>query len=222
MGVEDLGIKQLDLLLIHWPGDQALDLSGSPEKIQELASRTVFEEKLLSAWENMLRLKKEGLTREIGVSNFYSYHLDTLTRLFPEDSQKPYANEIFIDLLHRESELVASLQQQGIRVIAYRPVAFVPVYSFLEDVSQPLEALVSSTSAASTQQLALALLMKQGIHVIPQSTNAARIQENFSSIDLSARLSPGHEEQVSPLTNFTEMIDMYGGCDEYAMGFKSL
>ena len=51
-----LGIKQLDLFLIHWP----------------IPSRGQYVE----AWKTLVELKQQGRIRSIGVSNFNQDHLD--------------------------------------------------------------------------------------------------------------------------------------------------
>jgi len=49
-----------------------------------------------------------------GVSNFYQGHLAALKEVYPEES--PYANQIFIDIMHQETDFVTYMQAEGIKV----------------------------------------------------------------------------------------------------------
>jgi len=218
------GLSYFDLLLIHWPGEQDFNFTGDPTESIKKASFSYFKENIHSSWLNMQMLKKDGIVRNVGVSNFYKQHIDELLSHISNESDKPYANQIYIDLMHQEKEFTEYLQGLGIKVIAYRPITFLPVTSFIEEVSESIQSIISSLNNSdniSPQKLTLAWLMKRNIHVIPKSTNPVRIQENFDSINLMNELTSSIMEKCASLDG-NEMVDMYGGCDEYAIAFKSI
>src|SRR3990167_4663923 len=213
----NLGLQKLDLLLIHWPGPADLDLSGSPEAIAEKATFEYFSKNIGAAWNNFLKLREDGLVSHIGVSNFYKQHIEELLKHVEKPEDAPFANEIYIDLFHQEIEYVNYLQSKAIHVIAYRPITFLPVCDFMEDLLEPLNALREKSGANSNQELVLAWLMKRGIHVIPKSTSKERIEANFAATSLVNNIDLADFSQFDG----NEMVDMYGGQDEYALAFKN-
>ncbi|MBN2138318.1 MAG: aldo/keto reductase [Sedimentisphaerales bacterium] len=93
-----LGIDKIDLYQMHWP---------EPDEDVE------------QAWEEMVRLKDEGLVRYIGVSNFTVAHLERVRAIHEAASlQPPYS------MLHRkcEDELLGYCDENNIGVVAYSPM----------------------------------------------------------------------------------------------------
>lgn len=94
-----LGVQAIDLYQIHWPNPEA-DIERG--------------------WEEMVRLKEEGLVRHVGVSNFSVAQMRRLQRIAPvETLQPPYS------LLNRsvEDEILPYCRDNDIGVIAYSPMA---------------------------------------------------------------------------------------------------
>jgi len=223
--IETLKAEYLDLLLIHWPGPIDIDFGGSPEAVGKKCSMEYFRANIAEAWANMLRLKTDGLVKQIGCSNFYAAHIKALKEAQRTDAVvMPYANQIYIDAAHQEQDFVAALQKMGVRVMAYRPVAFLGMYSMLKQmgisIGDDLEALVKLSKAQSAHQLVLAVLMRRSIHVLCKSSNEGRQKANLAA----AKLAPSLSEEV--LTGFAKlgdhamMVDMVGACDEYAKAFR--
>jgi len=144
---------------------------GSPADFQGKASTWgEFCDNVASAWANMVRLKEEGLIGEIGTSNFYGHHLEELSKRC--GGAVPFANEIFIDSSNQEGEFVASMQERGIRVIAYRPVMYKP---FPDEVKT-----VAERHGVSPQAIVLAWLLRRGVFPIVKC-RGAHIAENLSA-----------------------------------------
>jgi aryl-alcohol dehydrogenase-like predicted oxidoreductase len=94
-----LGLAAIDLYQIHWPNPEA--------EIEE-------------GWQEMVRLKEEGLVRHIGVSNFSVGQMRRLEGIAPVESlQPPYS------LLNRgiEKEILPYCLENGLGVIVYSPMA---------------------------------------------------------------------------------------------------
>jgi diketogulonate reductase-like aldo/keto reductase len=81
--LSELEMTHVDLYLIHWP----------------VPSQDLYVE----AWQTLIELQREGLTRAIGVSNFQPAHLE---RIIAETGVIPAVNQI---------ELHPRLQQPGLR-----------------------------------------------------------------------------------------------------------
>jgi aryl-alcohol dehydrogenase-like predicted oxidoreductase len=93
-----LGLSAVDLYQIHWPNPEA--------EIEE-------------GWQEMVRLKEEGLVRHIGVSNFSVEQMRRLEGIASVESlQPPYS------LLNRgiEKEILPYCQKNGVGVIIYSPM----------------------------------------------------------------------------------------------------
>jgi len=147
------GIDQFDLLLIHHPLVRGADLNSDPDKLVGGTAWQYFQQNIGVAWENMSRLKLDGLCAEIGVSNFYLQHLGELDKAIQcatdpclpreVEAASVAAVEIYIDCTHPEEDLVKHCQNRSppAAVLGYRPLAFLPVLEFLdcEVVSAPKE-----------------------------------------------------------------------------------
>jgi aryl-alcohol dehydrogenase-like predicted oxidoreductase len=94
-----LGLDYVDLLQIHWPDDQ-----GNP---------------IEPAWDEMLRLREEGIARAVGVSNFDVESLERCETLGHVDSLQPP-----FSLISRESAeaLLPWAAAHGTGVICYSPM----------------------------------------------------------------------------------------------------
>jgi aryl-alcohol dehydrogenase-like predicted oxidoreductase len=94
-----LGLDRVDLFQIHWPDDQ-----GNP---------------IEPAWQEMLKLRDEGLARAVGVSNFDVGLLERCEALGHVDSLQPPFN-----LISRETaeELLPWADEHGTGVICYSPM----------------------------------------------------------------------------------------------------
>jgi aryl-alcohol dehydrogenase-like predicted oxidoreductase len=96
--LERLGVDAIDLYQIHWP---------------------IPDEDIEQGWSALVELKKRGLVRHIGVSNFDVAQLRRIQRIAPvETLQPPYS------LVSREAEvgILPYCEQEGIGVIVYSPM----------------------------------------------------------------------------------------------------
>jgi len=200
-----LGVERADLCLIHWPGLCSWD----PADMGPLASPTDFQgqastwdefcENIGPAWANMTKLAEEGFVSSIGTSNFYPHHLDELAKRC--GGAAPFANEIFIDSINQEIEFVADMQKRGIKVLAYRPVAYKPL-------PDPVKKLAERFGdGVSPQCVVLAWLLRRGVwplvkcrgdHIDENLVRSMEIKdklsdadlEEFKAMELGLRVSP--------------------------------
>lgn len=94
-----LGLEYVDLFQIHWPDDEGNEIEP--------------------AWEEMLKLRDEGLARAVGVSNFDDELLTRCEALGHVDSLQPP-----LSLINRETahELLSWATGHGTGVICYSPM----------------------------------------------------------------------------------------------------
>lgn len=276
--LDAVGVEQFDLLLIHYPLPGGTDLSGDPDALAPAETFTWFTESIRAAWANMSRLRAEGLTREVGVSNFYTQHLDVLLALIEEEAadaaegadavavgsgdehaEPPLVTpglaagglapvavaQNFIDAAHPEHELVSACQARGIRVMAYRPLAFLPMLDILEGgFGEALDEKAAALGADSRAQLVLAWLLSRGVSPITSSASEEHMTSNIRAAGALRRSSDAGEGSPEPaglegeegaaadvlpsaveelfgaIAEQGEMVSMMGGSDEYAAAFK--
>eukprot|EP00475_Leptophrys_vorax_P044788 TRINITY_DN909_c0_g1_i1.p1 TRINITY_DN909_c0_g1~~TRINITY_DN909_c0_g1_i1.p1 ORF type:complete len:341 (-),score=100.30 TRINITY_DN909_c0_g1_i1:1949-2971(-) len=219
--VKDLGLEHLDLLLIHWPGPLDLDFGAPPDSLESICSLNWFKENIQSAWENLQKLVQEKLVNHIGVSNFYQHHLDEMLKR----GYKPFANEIFVDVCHQQTDFVNFCQSQGIMVLAYRPLAFLSVIEMVKDMGDPayqtLADIAAEIGATTVHEVVLAWLSVRGIVPISKTKDKERARRNAAAIDFAGKLTPAHLSKIAELEGSMLVVEC-GGTDEYARMFQRI
>jgi len=151
--VARLRIANVDLLLLHWPSTR-VPLS---ETIGALAN-----------------MKRAGLTKHIGVSNFEPQLLQEAVSLCPEP--------LVCDQVHYHPHLDQSALREacatlGVAVVAYSPI---DKGNFRKDsVLTEIGARYKKTAA----QVALRWLVQQGVSAIPRTSRLERLSENLAVFD---------------------------------------
>ncbi|GAB7356868.1 hypothetical protein MBLNU459_g7737t2 [Dothideomycetes sp. NU459] len=168
--LSDLGLKYLDLYHMHWP----VASSKSGNEIQ-----------FVDTWKAMVKLVESGKTRYIGVSNFSPAQLETLLH---STTHKPSVHQMEMHPYLQQNDWLAYHKALGIHVTAYSPLAGTnPTYDG-KPVDGPPQLLgnkemikIAERRNCTTAQVALAWGMSRGNSVIPKSSHADRIDENFGS-----------------------------------------
>ncbi|MDN3203589.1 aldo/keto reductase [Algoriphagus sediminis] len=178
--LNDLGLDYLDLYLVHWPLAFGSGVTFAKEREDFL---TYEEAPLTETWQAMQEVKKEGLTKHIGVSNF---NQKKLKEIFDADGQKPEMNQIEMHPFLPQKELVNFCKSNGILMTAYSPLGSGdsrtaahendPVLLKNETVLE-----IGEKHGASAGQVLIAWSIARDIAVIPKSANKSRIKENFDS-----------------------------------------
>ena len=164
-----LKLDVIDLLLIHWPNPQVplADTLGA-----------------------MSKLKREGVTRAIGVSNFTVALLDEADKVSPEPV---VCNQIECHPFLNQDKVIAGCRQHGMAVVAYSPVARggAPGNAVLERVGK--------AHGKTAAQVCLRWLTQQGIVVIPRTNKVERLKENFDLFDFD--LSDAEMREIAGLAH---------------------
>ncbi|PNI08294.1 2,5-diketo-D-gluconic acid reductase [Arthrobacter sp. AFG7.2] len=161
-----LGLDYVDLYLIHWP----------------VPSQDLY----VQAWKEMERLYENNEIRAIGVSNFLSEHLDNLL----ESAEiVPAVNQIELHPSYQQAELAAKCRSLGIAVEAYSPLGRGA------DLNGNAVTAIADAHNATSAQAVLAWHLAAGNIVIPKSSQAARIRENFAASSLTLS-----EEELAAIT----------------------
>lgn len=151
--LRQLRTNYVDLYLIHWPAP-GMDL---PAALGALA-----------------RLKEEGLTRQIGVSNFPSALLAQAVTLAPV-----VCNQVEYHVLLRQDAVLEVARRHGVAVTAYCPLA----QGRLADYPA-LEAIARKHGVSQAQVALKWLLDQDNVAAIPKAGRAVSQQANLDALRL--------------------------------------
>jgi 2,5-diketo-D-gluconate reductase A len=149
-----LGIKQLDLFLIHWP----------------IPSRGHYVE----AWKTLVELKQQGRIRSIGVSNFNQDHLE---RIISETGETPVINQIELHPGFQQRDKRDFHTQHDINIESWSPLGGGRA---LDDATL---SEIAKKHGKSVAQVIIRWHLQEGLIVIPKSTHKERIHQNLVVFD---------------------------------------
>lgn len=163
-----LKVDVVDLVLIHWP--------YPPVPVEE-------------AIKALCEVKRRGLTRHIGVSNFVIALLD---RAVAAATEPLVTAQIECHPFLDQSKVIAAIRGHGMAVTAYSPVARGRA------TKDPTIIEIAATHGKTPAQVALRWLIQQpDVIAIPKASNPARIRENFDIFDFE--LSPAEMARIDAL-----------------------
>jgi diketogulonate reductase-like aldo/keto reductase len=155
-----LGLSYVDMYLVHFP-----------------ALFSDFE----SGWQEFEKMKKDGLTRSIGVSNFT---LEDLQKLMKTAVTKPAVNQIRFHPYNYASHkaLLDYCAKQSITVEAYGSLN-----SITQNPGGPVDAVVNAAAkriGASPNQVIFSWARSKGVAIVTTSRSKERLQEYLAVEDL--------------------------------------
>ena len=150
--LRDLAVDGVDLLLIHWP------------------SKDVPLEDSLT---EMVRLREEGLTREIGVSNFPPGMLRRALALAPV-----FCNQVEYHPLLGQTALLEIAAEHDLMITAYAPLAHGKA------LADPTLCTIASEHDRSVAEVAIRWLIEQPhVAAVPKAASHANRRTNFQALD---------------------------------------
>jgi diketogulonate reductase-like aldo/keto reductase len=152
--VARLRLSEADLLLLHWPNPN-IPLSET-----------------LGA---LCKVKRDGLARHIGVSNFTVALIEEAVKL---SSEPLVTNQIEWHPYLDQSKVVAACRRHGLSVTAYSPIARGRA------VRDRVLATIGKAHGKSPGQICLRFLVQLGAIVIPRTSKVERLEENMTIFDL--------------------------------------
>ena len=138
----------------------------------------------------LCKLKRMGLARHIGVSNF--------TVALIEEAVKTAAEPLVCDQVEMhafldQSKVVAACRRHGMAVVAYSPIARGGVKN------DQVLARIGKLHGKSAVQVSLRFLVQQGIVVIPRTSRVERLSENLAIFDFA--LSDAEMAEIASLAH---------------------
>ncbi len=171
--MKKLGLKYLDLYLIHWPNPAAF--------------RDHWQEYNAETWRAFEDLYKAGDIRAIGVSNFYPHHLDALMKTA---QVAPMVNQIRLHPGCATDEIVQDCRRRGILLEGYSPLG-------TGNLLQNPEILrIAEKYGKSAAQICLRWSVQREFIPLPKSVTPQRIQQNAAIFDFEIS-----EQDMEILTN---------------------
>eukprot|EP00128_Syssomonas_multiformis_P008666 Colp12_sorted_trinity150504_noHs@18390 len=148
----------------------------------------------------MEKLKREGLVRNIGVSNFT---MTQLADLMESATIMPAVNQIEFHPYLQDRRLLHYCMENTICVTAYSPLGTPGSYGAKQPeappplLSHPVVVAIAERYNKTPAQVLLNWNISLGTVVVPKSTNPQRIEENFNFLDFA--LDDDAMEQISEL-----------------------
>jgi 2,5-diketo-D-gluconate reductase A len=172
--LRQLGLDDVDLLLIHWP----------------LPRR----DRYVSTWKTFEALAAAGKARSIGVSNFKPAHPD---RLLAEAAVRPAVNQIQLNPRITRPDQLAYGRARGIATVAWSPLG-----RGGDLLAEPTLATIGARYGRTPAQVALRWHVDLGVAAIPRSSDPDRLAENLDIFDF--RLTAGEIAAITALDTGAE------------------
>ena len=172
-----LDLDYIDLYLIHWPAN-----AKNYENWQKANN---------DSWRAMEELVKEGKIKNIGVSNFWTEHLEPLLEAA---EIKPVINQIEFHPGYWQPELTRYCKENNILIEAWSPLARGKVFE-----NEEIKAIAKKYNK-SVAQICLRWILEHNALIIPKSSTPERIEDNFNIFDF--QLKP---EDIKTIDNLPQM-----------------
>jgi 2,5-diketo-D-gluconate reductase B len=160
-------LTELDLVLVHWPNPQV---------------------PLAETMGALAKVKRAGLVRHIGVSNFTVALLDEAVKVCPEPL---VTNQVEYHPYLDQSKVIAACRRHGLSVTAYSPIARGRA------TDNKVLARIAAAHGKSEAQVSLRWLMQQDVIAIPRTSKVERLSENMAIFDFE--LSEDEMKEIASL-----------------------
>jgi len=195
--LKNLKLDYLDMYLIHWP-------MGFKEGTGELFPKDADGKLLCSdvdyvdTWAGLEEVKKLGLVRSIGLSNFSKPQIE---RVLQAGTVVPANNQIECHPELPQNELIDYCRSKGIVVTAYSPLGSPQRPSAKPDdpilMEHPTVVAIAQELGKTAAQVLIAFQLQRGIVCIPKSVTPSRIESNAQAVDV--KLSEDQMKKLNAL-----------------------
>ena len=181
--IRKLKLPSVDLLLIHWP-NPSIPLK---ETIGALC-----------------KMKREGVARHVGVSNFTVALIEEAVGYATEPLVN---NQIECHPYLDQAKVIAASGKRGLSVTAYSPIARGRVKG------DAVLARIGKAHGKTAAQVCLRYLVQHDVIVIPRTSRSERLTENFAIFDF--KLTPAEMKEIAGLAHPGGRIVEWGGTPEW-------
>ena len=193
--LSDMGLKHLDLFLIHFP----IPLAFVPFETRYPPGWTFDPQAakpamkpasvpIIETWQAMERLVDAGLVRHIGVSNFC---VSLLRDLLSQVRIRPVVNQVEAHPYLAQEKLLRYCREEGVAVTAFSPLgapSYVPLGMAKAEDSVLLQPCVTEAArrlGKTPAQVVLRWAVQRGTGVVPKTEKPERLRENLAIHDFA-------------------------------------
>ena len=200
---EHMGISREDLYIIG-KANRSDDIENSLANLKiEYFDLALIHLKFMvpdNRWEDFIKLKNDGKTKNIGLSNIYINKLKEFNSWCVSNNyEKPLFIEDEINVLNPEQELVDYCNDNCIGIIAYTPLVQISTTIELFNDNQTLNKIKNKYNI-TLPQLFLLWAIRRNITVIPGSSSDTHMYENFKVLEYIDNLDIITTEEVSEIS----------------------
>ena len=162
-----LRLGEVDLLLLHWPNPQI---------------------PLAETLGALCKVKRDGLARHIGISNFT---VALIQEALQFSSEPLVCDQVECHPFLDQSKIIAACREHGMAVVAYSPIA--------RGNARNVKVLsrIGAAHKKTAAQTCLRFLVQQNIVVIPRTSKLERLSENAAIFDF--QLSDAEMAEIAAL-----------------------
>lgn len=186
-----LDMDYVDLILVHWP----------------------VHNKFFDTWRAFEELKKEGLTKSIGVSNYTMAHLELLKT---QADEMPVLDQIELTPQLQQAPMRQFGKDHGIVIQAWAPLARGQM------MQNPVLMKIAENHNKTVAQVILRWQLQVGNSFIPKSVHSARIKQNADIYDFE--LTDDEMSQIATLDHYKRVSQepelVYENDKQYPHHFK--
>lgn len=153
--LDELTVDYADLVLIHRPAKRG---------------------KNVQLWEGLIRACQEGLTKDIGVSNFSIAHIDEITKI---TTKMPVVNQLEWSPFGYSTEMLEYCQRNKIVLQAYSPL------TRTKRLNEPVLTDIATKYGKTPAQLLLRWNIEHAVVPLPKATSQEHIAENAAIFDFA-------------------------------------
>lgn len=178
--LKELRTDYADLMLIHRPPD---DGPG------------------VHLWEGLIRAKKEGLAREIGVSN---YSTDEIDELADATGELPVVNQIEWTPFGWSRDMLEYCREKGIVIQSYSPL------TRAERLGDGRLVEIARRCGRTPAQVLLRWNLQMGLSTVPKANRRNHLEENLAMFDFEI-----DDEDMQRLNDLNEQWSALGRTLQY-------
>jgi 2,5-diketo-D-gluconate reductase A len=173
--LKELQLEYVDLLLIHRPPSE-----GSGKEM----------------WKGLIQARDDGLTKDIGVSN---YSISLINELIESSGEIPVVNQIEWSPFGHSMEMLSFAKEKDITIQAYSPL------TRAKRLDNPSLSQIAEKYGKTSAQILLRWNLQLGTVPIPKSDKIEHLRENLKVFDFELS-----EEDMNNLNQLNEHYSSLG------------
>lgn len=184
-GIKDCGLDRTDVYVVTKVGEHDDAYQATRKDLQELGleyadlvliHRPPEDDVGLELWQGLMRAKRQGLTKDIGVSN---YSIDQIQALIDATGEVPVVNQIEWSPFGHSMEMLGYCQENGIIIQAYSPL------TRHERLDDPTLQAIAEQYRKTTAQLLIRWNIQLGNVPIVKASSEEHLKENLDVFDFA-------------------------------------